>query len=82
MWYGGVGSKTKKAITGATPDFVKKNISASERDINAWIEKYGRSVKGTVDALEEGDGEYPDPDISDDENSDSDGGSDSDGDEE
>ena len=69
MWYGGVGAKTGNLKGGLTAELVRSFIAGSERDMNDWITRYGRSVQGTVAALEEGDKEYPnsDPERSEDE---------------
>ena len=62
MWYGGVGAKTGVEKEGLTPKLVKAFIQGSQRDMDEWIDKYGRSVKGTVEDLKEGEREYPNSD--------------------
>ena len=74
-WSGGVSRKCE-AVTkpGLIAAIVKSFIDKSKRDMNSWIKDHGRSIKGTITALEDGDSEYPnsDPELVDDSGSEAD----------
>ena len=62
MWYGGIGAKTMQLKDPLSAELVRKFIAGSERDMDAWIKAYGRSVKGTVADLKEGGEKYQNSD--------------------
>ena len=50
-WYAGVGAKTGKKKMGLTPELVGKFIAGSKKDMNEWIDVYGKGVSGTITNL-------------------------------